>query len=255
MTAAHTPDDDHGETDPLTAAILDEPMPGSAHSDTERMEEYRAARADLATLRQQLALIADALTAQEPARLPARTEAASPRPPGRRTDAAHPGRPKPPRQARRGRIVAAGGLAAALVLCAVSGLTWLRYAGGGGTSVGLGDAKAAPGGYAACARLVVEGTVTRVVPEPGTEQDRFELAVTHHYKPATGPARITFLMDHDVLPPLRTGDHTLIVIPGQASGPDLWSTGEKQIAHDRAWILAELNASPPLTCDEKPSDD
>ncbi|MFE9818922.1 hypothetical protein [Streptomyces sp. NPDC005773] len=255
MTAAHTPADDHGETDPLTAAILDEPMTGPAHSDTERMEEYRAARADLATLRQQLTLIADVLTAQEPARLPARTEAGPPRPPGRRTGAGHPGRPGPPGRARRGRIIAVGGLAAALVLCVVSGLTWLRAAGGTGTSSGAGDSKAAAGGYVACARLVVEGTVTRIVSEPGTAQDRIELAVTHHYKPATGRARITFLMDHDVSPRLRAGDHTLIAIPGHANGPDLWSTGEKQIAHDRAWILAELNAQPPLTCDDKPSAD
>ncbi|MEU1433159.1 hypothetical protein ABZ438_03610 [Streptomyces sp. NPDC005786] len=255
MTAAHTPADDQGETDPLMAAILDEPMPGPAHSDTERMEEYHAARADLDTLRRQLTLVADALTAQEPAGPPARTETGPPRPPGRRTDAGHPQRPKPPRRARRGRLVAAGGLAAALVLCAVSGLAWLRAVSGTGTASGAGDAKAAAGGYVACARLVVEGTVTRADPEPGTAQDRIELAVTHHYKPPTGPARITFLMDHDVSPRLRPGDHTLIAIPGHASGPDLWSTGEKQIAHDRAWILAELNGSPPLTCDRQPSAD
>ncbi|MFJ5156913.1 hypothetical protein ACIQCF_36310 [Streptomyces sp. NPDC088353] len=245
MTAEHTRADGHGEVDPLMAAILDEPLPRPAYSDADRMTEYRAARADLATLRQELTFIADALTAQEPAQ-----------PPGRGA-AGHPQQPRPPRRARRGRAVAAGGLVAALVVCAVSGLTWLLAVGQTGTSstAGTADTKVTTGGYVACARLIVEGTITQVAPEPGTTQDRIELAVNRRYKPRTGPARITFLMDHDVSPRLRPGDHILIAIPRHASSPDLWSTGEKRIAHDRAWILAGLEESLTLTCDQAPSSD
>ncbi|MFB7114109.1 hypothetical protein [Streptomyces sp. NPDC056190] len=243
MTAEHTRADGHGEVDPLMAAILDEPMPRPAYSDADRMTEYRAARADLATLRHELTFIADALAAQEPAQ-----------PPGRGA-AGHPQQPRPPRRARRGRAVAAGGLVAALVVCAVFGLTWLLTVGQTGTSSTTADAKVATGGYVACARLIVEGTVTQVAPEPGTTQDRIELAVNRRYKPRTGPARITFLMDHDVSPRLRPGAHVLIAIPGHASSPDLWSTGEKRIAHDRAWILAGLKESRTLTCDQDPSSD
>ncbi|MFF4866654.1 hypothetical protein ACFY3J_34110 [Streptomyces sp. NPDC001231] len=245
MTAEHTRADGHGEADPLMAAILDEPMPRPAYSDADRMTEYRAARADLATLRQELTFIANALTAQEPAQ-----------PPGRGA-AGHPQQPRPPRRARRRRAVAAGGLVAALFVCSVFGLTWLLTVGQTGTSStdGTADAKVTTGGYVACARLIVEGTVTQVAPEPGTTQDRIELAVNRRYKPRTGPARITFLMDHDVSPRLRPGDHVLIAIPRHASSPDLWSTGEKRIAHDRAWILAGLKESRTLTCDQASSSD
>ncbi|MGX4695245.1 hypothetical protein [Streptomyces sp. JNUCC 63] len=245
MRAEHTRADGHGEVDPLLAAILDEPLPRTAYCDADRMTEYRAARADLATLRRELTFIADALTAEEPAQ-----------PPGRGA-AGHPQRPRPPRRARRGRAVAVGGLAAALVVCAVFGLVWLLAVGrtGTGSAGGTADAKLTPGGYVACARLIAEGTVTQVAPEPGTAQDRIKLAVNHRYKPQAGPDRITFLMDHDVSPRLRPGDRVLIAIPEHASSPDLWSTGEKRIAHDRAWILAGLKESRTLTCDQDPSSD
>ncbi|MFF4764445.1 hypothetical protein [Streptomyces sp. NPDC001292] len=245
MRDEHTQAGDHDEVDPLLAAILDEPMPRAAYSDADRMTEYRAARADLATLRQELTFIANALTAQEPAQ------------PSGRGAAGHPQQPRPLRRARRGRAVAVGGLVAALFVCAVFGLTWLLTVGQTGTSStgGAADTKVTAGGYVACARLIAEGTVTQVASEPGTTQDRIELAVNRRYKPRTGPDQITFLMDHDVSPRLRSGDHVLIGIPRHASNPDLWSTGEKRIAHDRAWILAGLKESRTLTCDQDPSSD
>ncbi|MGW4275436.1 hypothetical protein ACWEGQ_24475, partial [Streptomyces seoulensis] len=58
MTAEREPRDG---VDPLLAAILDEP-PRPAPDDPAYLPEYRAARADLATLREQLNLLADALT-------------------------------------------------------------------------------------------------------------------------------------------------------------------------------------------------
>ncbi|WP_328864835.1 hypothetical protein [Streptomyces sp. NBC_00304] len=241
MTPEHTSPGGQGEADPLMAAILDEPMPRAAYCDAGRMAEYRAARADLAALRRELTLIAGELTAQEPAQLPGRDAA------GQRQ------RSRPPRRARRGRAVAAGRLVAALVVCAVAGLTWFLAVGRTGTGP-TGDAaegKVSTGGYVACARLIVEGTVTQAGPLPGTTQDRIEVAVERRYKPRTGPARITFPMDHDVSPRLRVGDHVLIAIPGHATSPDLWSTGEKQIAHDRARILAELRKSHPSACDRE----
>ncbi|NEA48365.1 hypothetical protein G3I35_19380, partial [Streptomyces sp. SID10815] len=58
MTAEREPRDG---VDPLLAAILDEP-PRPAPDDPAYLPEYRAACADLATLRTQLHLLADALT-------------------------------------------------------------------------------------------------------------------------------------------------------------------------------------------------
>ncbi|QLJ03773.1 hypothetical protein HZZ00_24135 [Streptomyces sp. NEAU-sy36] len=243
MTAENMGADGHGEADPLMAAILDEPMPRLAYPDADRMSEYRAARADLATLRQELTVIANVLAAQEPAQSPGGSAAG------------HPQQPRPPW--RGGRAIVVGGLVAALVVCAAFLLAWLLPLAQTETrSVGgATDAKVSTGLYVACARLIVEGTVTQVAPEPGTRQDRIELAVNRHYKPPRGPDRITFPMDHDVSPRLRPGDHVLISIPRQANSPDLWSTGEKQIAHDRAWILAALRESRTLTCDPNSSHD
>ncbi|MER6981828.1 hypothetical protein ABT317_33870 [Streptomyces carpinensis] len=162
-----------------------------------------------------------------------------------------------PRRARRGRLVAVGGLVAALVVCGVFGLAWLLAVGrtGTGSAGGTSDAKLTPGGYVACARLIVEGTVTRVDPEPVTARDRIELAVDRRYKPPTGPDRVTFLMDHDDLPRLRRGDRVLVVIPSYSSSPEVRSIGEKQIAGDRAWILEGLKEARTSTCDLDPSSD
>ncbi|MGW0082960.1 hypothetical protein [Streptomyces sp. NPDC003393] len=275
MTAERTRADGPCEPDPLLAAILDEPP---ASSDVGYLADYHAARADLTELRRRLAAVADALVGTDTGtdtdvdfdakpvprpgdgvpggRHPAgghRTTAdgrAADGPPGR------PGRSGPPgasRRAWRRRRAVAGSLAAALVLCGVFGLGRLLAASGTRTDstadAESGGAKVTAGGYVACARLIVEGTVTRVDPEPGTGQDRIGLAVERRYKPRTGPDQVTFLMAHDVSPRPRTGDRVLVAIPVHASTPDIWSTGEQRIARDRAWILEGLAESRTLTCD------
>ncbi|MGW5196077.1 hypothetical protein [Streptomyces spiralis] len=264
MTAERTRADDPCEPDPLLAAILDEPP---ASSDADYLTDYHAARTDVTELRRRLASIADTLVGAdiradigaEPVPRPG-----SGAPVGRRPAGGPPGRPGAPRRARRGRRAVLGSLVAALVGSGVFGLGWLLAASGAGTDsaggaadAASGDAKVTAGGYVACARLIVEGTVTRVDPEPGTGQDRIGLAVERRYKPRTGPDQVTFPVDHEVPPRLRTGDRVLVAIPAHAgSSPDIWSTGERRIARDRAWILEGLKESRTLTCDQgEPSSD
>ncbi|MGV9346606.1 hypothetical protein ACWDSD_17635 [Streptomyces spiralis] len=253
MTAERTRADDPCEPDPLLAAILDEPP---ASSDAGYLTDYHAARTDLTELRRGLASIADTLVGADIGAEPVPRPGSGP-PAGRRPAGGPPGRPGAPRRARRGRRAVVGSLLAALVVCGVFGLgRLLAVSGTGAESAGgaadsaSGDAKVTAGGYVACARLIVEGTVTRVDPEPGTGQDRIGLAVERRYKPRTGPDQVTFLMDHDVSPRLRTGDRVLVAIPRHASSPDIWSTGEQGIARDRAWILEGLKESRTLTCDQ-----
>jgi hypothetical protein len=56
-------------------------------------------------------------------------------------------------------------------------------------------------------------------------------------------------MDEDVDPRLHKGDHVLVGIPRNSASPDIWSTREKDIAHDRAWILKALPQSRGLACE------
>ncbi|MER7898405.1 hypothetical protein ABTX62_20435 [Streptomyces sp. NPDC096046] len=103
-------------------------------------------------------------------------------------------------------------------------------------------------GYLACARLVIEGTVAEVATVPGTGQDRVTVEVDRYYKPAQGQSRVSFPLDGDVAPRLRAGDRVLVGIPQGQAQPDLWVTGEKEIARDRAWITAGLPRSRTLPC-------
>ncbi|MFI0138495.1 hypothetical protein [Streptomyces luteogriseus] len=166
---------------------------------------------------------------------------------------------------RRPLAVALKGLVAAVGAGVVIGMGWLVVqsdglsTGGdrGGSSAADSsagrpqageDAKLGHAGYLACARIVVEGTVARVETLPGTGQDRITLDVTRHYKPERGGKRITFPMETGVDPRPRAGDHVLVGIPGAQAEPDLWTTGEKEIARDRAWITEALPASRTIPC-------
>lgn len=255
MTAGRTRADEPYEPDPLLAAILDEPP---ASSDTGYLNDYHAARADLTELRRGLTSVADTLVGPEPAPRPGSGAPEGRRRVGGRTPGAPPGRPGASRRAWRGRRAAVGALVAGLLVSGVLSLGWLvavdrtgADSAGGAADAASGDAKVTAGGYVACARLIVEGTVTRVDPEPGTGQDRIGLAVERRYKPRTGPGQVTFLMDHGVSPRLRPGDRVLVAIPRHASSPDVWSTGEQRIARERAWILEGLKESRTLTCDDQ----
>lgn len=165
-----------------------------------------------------------------------------------------------PRAARR-----RAGLVLAAVLGAglLGGVVWLGGNGRtGGADSGAGAAKRAPNlaedrrqgpgerdagagtsrtpeGYVACARLVVEGTVLSVEPLAEGTRERITLQVSRHYKPTTGKAEVTFVLDVSVDPRARSGDHVLIGIPQGEAAPDLWSTGSR-LAEDRAWIEKAL---------------
>ncbi|WP_405816830.1 hypothetical protein OG241_19570 [Streptomyces sp. NBC_01390] len=254
---------EHNGVDALMAALTDDPLPEGALTDADFMAEHWSAAADVALLREQLGLIGDALatqehgteTAQEPVRKPVRAPVRVP--------------VRERRYWRPLRTLALGVAGVTAAGAMVTGSVWiLSQAGkgvedsgtasssgsgphdvsGGGTKDGGGPAKLSHEGYLACARLLVEGTVTAVDPGPGADQDRITLRVTRYYKPDKGPAEVTFVMDQEVDPRLAVGDHTLIGIPTGAGSPDIWSTDERQIAAERAWITATLPESRTLPC-------
>ncbi|MEU7060333.1 hypothetical protein [Streptomyces sp. NPDC046197] len=234
--------------DPLTAALTDEPLPCEARADTAFMAEYRAVRADVVLLREQLESIGDALAGPVP------QECHVPEPPvrARQRVRRHPGV----------RAVTTGALAAAAVASVVFGLGLLVARGGGaGTDSGGSADKASAGaarrgssfgapGYLACARLVAEGDVTDVVRVPGTGQDRVTLRVTRSYKPAgeRGDEKgvVAFTMDDPL--DFGRGAHLLVGIPRHADSPDVWIVGEQDIAPQRQWIEQALPRSRSLTC-------
>ncbi|MGW6545162.1 hypothetical protein ACWGBH_20235 [Streptomyces massasporeus] len=252
MTA---PQDQAGrdETDALMAAITGEAPPREARADDAFMAEYRSATADVALLREQLGLIGQALS--EPLQTPGSKSGDAARVtslPVRRK------RPEPLAVALKGLVAAVG---AGLVI----GMGWLVVQSGGmsaGDDRGASsaadssagrpqageDAKLGHDGYLACARIVVEGTVAGVETLPGTGQDRITLDVARYYKPDQGGKRITFPMETGVEPRLRAGDHVLVGIPHGQAEPDMWTTGEKEIARDRAWITEALPASRTIPC-------
>ncbi|MEU9568343.1 hypothetical protein AB0D62_00285 [Streptomyces massasporeus] len=256
MTAGHDKDGHdqvrHDEA-ALMAVITGEEPPHEARSSDAFMAEYRSATADVALLREQLGLIGQALAEPSEAPGPATGGGASVTPPAVRRK-----RPGPLALALKGLVAAVG---AGLVI----GMGWLVVQSDG---MGAGDdqggsaaadssadrpqagadAKLGHAGYLACARIVVEGTVAGVETLPGSGQDRITLDVARHYKPDKGGKRITFPMDTGVDPRLRAGDHVLVGIPADQAEPDIWTTGEKAIARDRAWITEALPASRTIPC-------
>ncbi|MFD5635888.1 hypothetical protein ACFWJM_17345 [Streptomyces sp. NPDC127077] len=252
--------------DALLAAITDAELPEGARDDVVFMAEHRSAAADVDVLREQLVVIGDALAdagrTADPARGARNSRGARrPRGPRRSGDGRPGGAPGKRSGYRRALVIGAGTLAAAAVASMVVGLGWLVTQGGAGGAdkTNSADAKvqdsggsgslSAPG-YIACSRLIAEGTVTKVAAVPGTAQDRITLDVFHYYKPATGEKKVTFLMDRDVDPRLRRGDEVLVAIQRHASTPDIWTTGEQQIARDRSWIVKALPESRGMRCEE-----
>ncbi|MDO0933165.1 hypothetical protein QQY66_16235 [Streptomyces sp. DG2A-72] len=243
---------EHNGTDALMAALTDEPLTDEARADAAFMTEHESALADLELLREQLGAIGDALAAE-----PAKKKAEKPAPAVRQ-------------RGRRTLRFALGGLAVACAASLFAGMGWLVVQAGSGTddsgsgtvaeasaSDSSGKAESDSSGkaeslsksrarYLACAHLVVEGTVTAVVPVPGTAQERVTLDVTRSYKPAKGEDEVVFVMDEDIL---NKGDHALIGLPRNAASPDMWAVGRKDIARERAWITRALPESRTLTCE------
>ncbi|MFJ8081171.1 hypothetical protein ACIQ6Y_11120 [Streptomyces sp. NPDC096205] len=241
---------DGAGSDPLMAVITGEPLPDEARTDAAFMAEHRAAEADVALLREQLGLLGHALGEPEPEREPEPAPAPA----------------RVPVRRRRPFVLAFRAVSVACAVGVFSLLGWLVVSsvpGGANDTGGSADSKAAAGqksggneaadmsapGYVACARLIAEGDVTAVEPVPGAAQDRITLRVTRHLKPGRGPAEVSFPMDHDVDPRLRTGDHVLISIPKGAAMPDIWSVGAQEVAETRAWITDALPESGTIPCE------
>ncbi|MDQ0713422.1 hypothetical protein QFZ55_002874 [Streptomyces luteogriseus] len=273
MTAGH--DKDGHDEAALMAVITGETPGDDALADDVFMTAYRSAADDVALLREQLGLIGRALADPERAAVSERAADSVPAADSERVDDPEPGRGTgasvPSLSARRTRTrsrplaVALRGLVAAVGAGLVIGMGWLVVQSDGLTagddqggssaadsSAGRPqageDAKLGHAGYLACARIVVEGTVAGVETLPGTGQDRITLDVARYYKPDKGGKRITFPMETGVEPRLRAGDHVLVGIPGGQAEPDMWTTGEKEIARDRAWITEALPASRTFPC-------
>ncbi|MFD3932238.1 hypothetical protein [Streptomyces sp. NPDC058614] len=238
--------------DALLAAITDEPLPEGAQDDAEFMAEHRSAVADMALLRERLTAMGDALAD--------RTEAPEPEPEPVPKPVPKPVPVRAPRKrTRRPLVLALGTLAATAVAAMVVGMGWLIMQAGSGVSsisddsgsaekAAGGDSSMSAPGYLACSRLVVEGTVAQVEQVPGAAMDRITLDVSRYYKPDKGKDQITFVMDENVDPRLHKGDHVLVGIPLNSASPDIWTTGEKEIAQERTWILDALPDSRDLTC-------
>jgi hypothetical protein len=227
----------------LLAAIADEPPPEHARHDPALLAEHRAARADIAVLREQLALLGGELT-RGPAPAPAPALAPPPAP----------ALVSPALRRRRTLLAVAAG--AAVLLGSALWLGPLRDDGQREDMVGgAGPGESAaltPEGFINCSQLIMEGTVLSVEPVPGAERDTITMAVDTWYKPAEGEAEVSFPMDWNVDPRLQVGDYTLISIPKGGDGtPDNWSTGN-QIPELRQMIVQALPGADDNSCETGP---
>ncbi|MEV6838308.1 hypothetical protein AB0N17_27990 [Streptomyces sp. NPDC051133] len=272
---------EYGGMDALMAAITGDPLPPEAHGDPAFLAEHRAAEADVTVLREQLARLAETLTGEEReaeaddrpqaaehrstdsrsgarARAGRRPASPGPRPP-------RPGRPSGPRRAGR---IALGALAGAGVFALALGFGWVvTHSGGsddssaagaadndkradaaGSKASGDGGRPSDPAQELACSRLVVEGTVTGVVPQKASPWSRVTLKVIRSYKPAHGPAEVGFLLDGGAEPAPRTGQHVLVRVGTGQRDASLWAVGDTRVAVARSWITEALPGSRHTAC-------
>ncbi|MEU0113583.1 hypothetical protein ABZ137_07575 [Streptomyces bobili] len=261
MTAGHeheSPDearggqDGDGGTDPLMAVLLGEPLSEEARRDPVFMAGHRAATADADVLREQLGVLADALTRPpEPA---VRRPVVVPLRPSRRL---LPLALKTVGVAAAGALVVGGGW----LLGQVDG--GANDAGSSSADKAVADEKSAPGasdgplgdpGYLACARLVVEGDVTDVAPVRGTSRERVTLHVTRSYKAqasaeASARDEVEFVMERDMDPLLTEGDHVLVGFARGSESPDVWALGEADIAAERSALARALPEADGMPCE------
>lgn len=256
MTAEH---DGGCGPDALMAALGDEPLADGVRADAAFMAEHRSATADIALLREQLGVLADALT--EPEGEPAAQPAPAP--------VRHLRAPR----ALRPLALRAVGVAAAAAM--VFGAGWAVVhvgppgasddaasksaasdAGEAGEGDGGAGAKASEDagallgdpGYLACARLVVEGDVTDVRRLPGTTRERVSLRVTHVYRPAKSAPEVAFEMEQDMDPLLGRGDHVLVALGKGSAVPDVWAVGEPDIVPEREALAQALPDMEAASC-------
>ncbi|MFD8813824.1 hypothetical protein ACFV23_20590, partial [Streptomyces sp. NPDC059627] len=175
---------------------------------------------------------------------------------------------RPPWHHPRVRARARAGPLAAAITGAVFGIGWLAANGGSdamsnGASSGKaadsassatgqgGEEQAGGPGYLACARLVVEGTVTGVRQLPDTGTERVTLRVTRAYKPAKTAEEVQFLFGSGTDARVRTGARLLVGITSGRQIPDRYAVGEAEIARERSWIVRDLPASRTTTCPDR----
>ncbi|POX53558.1 hypothetical protein C3489_15555 [Streptomyces sp. Ru71] len=249
MPAGH---DGRDGLDPLMAVLTGEPLPDEARADGAFLAEYRAAEADVTLLREQLGRIGAALAEPppgEPAPAPAPRKT---RPTSRRSPAG------PARLRRRpgARALSLGVLVTAVAAGGVVGIGWLTAhppgdASGGSSKADVASGSARPDAarYLACARLVVEGTVTAVRPGPRAGQERVTLRVTRAYKPGTVPADVTFTWEEYLDPRPGKGQHALVGIPRNADVPDTWVVDPQELAQERDRLDRALSGATAATCE------
>jgi hypothetical protein len=235
---------EHNGADALMAALTGEDLSGEARADAAFMTGYREAGADLALLREQLALIGDALAAEAP-----------PRP--------EPAPVRAPRDRHRARRFAFAAVTVAAVGGMLAGMGWLMAQNGSSGDSASSDAKAAPSpaadgaslaspGYLACMRLIAEGDVTDVQPVPAvTGQERITLHVTRPYKSAKSAKEVVFVLDQGLVDKgLHKGDRILVALPEHSAIADRVVVGAQEITRERAGLVRALPGAAGLRCGE-----
>ncbi|WP_230195719.1 hypothetical protein [Streptomyces coriariae] len=247
--------------DALMAVVLGVPLSGlseEARADTAYLAAHRSATADVALLREQLGVLADVLT--EPVREPGRE-------PVRVPETAPVRQLRPPRRVRplalrlagvaaAGALVLGGGWVVVQIGQGVANVESDKSADSAAGSDEKADASAGGGasllgdpGYLACARLVVEGDVTAVDQVAGTTRERVTLHVTHAYRPAESGPEADFVMEADMDPLLREGDHVLVALSKGSTTPDVWAVGESDILPEREALARALPEAEGVTCE------
>ncbi|MDR6973916.1 hypothetical protein J2X68_000585 [Streptomyces sp. 3330] len=256
--------------DALMAAVLDVPLSGlseEARADPAYRAAHRSATADVALLREQLGVLADVLTESGAEPKGASEEASEPVGARARVPAVVPvRRPRPARGVRplalrfagvaaAGALVLGGGWVA-LQVGQVAGIESSKSADSGaasdekaGASAGGASGLLGDPGYLACARLVVEGDVTAVGRAAGSTRERVTLHVTRAYRPAGSGPEVDFLMEADMDPLLREGDHVLVALSKGSDTPDVWAVGEPDIAPEREALARALPEAEGAACE------
>ncbi|MFD5078095.1 hypothetical protein [Streptomyces sp. NPDC058371] len=270
--------------DALLAAITDEPLPEGARDDAGFLAEHRSAVADVALLREQLALIGDALAdgtesaRPVPVRAPKKRARRADRAPKQRTR-----RPDPAPGSRRRRppalVMVMGTLAAAVAATVVAGMGWLvvdsggasndasssassaKTSGGEADSKGGGssDASSAPSSvsaaamHIACSRVLVEGTVVSITARDDGDV-RVVLKVKRYYRPersVTDHPTIAVTLDGIAREDLKPGVYTLVRLPVHAQDRQDWEVGWG-VGDARKDILKALPGAEGLACSAAP---
>ncbi|MGW5649876.1 hypothetical protein [Streptomyces humi] len=258
------------EDDALLAVLMGGELSDVQRADPVFMAEHRAAAADVALLRARLGILGDALAG--PPQPPQPQPQPQPVPQGQpQPQPVSPSQGQPQSRAAgrpRSRLhpgVRALGLAGALAAAfasAVFGIGWLASHSGsesmskgassdaaaGSASGAKGQEQAGGPGYLACARLVVEGTVTAVREIPDAGEARVTLRVTRAYKPAKTAEEVRFPLASGTDTRIRVGVRLLVGITRGQQTPDRLAVGESEIAPERTWIIRDLPTSRTRPC-------